>query len=502
MKKLFAKIFKNEQFSTNFIFVLLSQILVFASGVLGTLLIPKIFSVVNYGYIKTFTLYFAYAGLAHIGFCDGIHLMFSGKNIEELDENRFKFYTKFFLILETIISVISIGVFLIIFRGSSAIVFVLLGGSILIYNIYSYYLQLATITSRFKLVSIANFCEAAFKFLSILALVVISKFVANEGIHFSIYIILYVFAYLIAAAILFVSFRKLTLGKSTYTVEDKKEILTLFKLGIPLLLCNFLVSYVTSLPAMIAQWLYPVEESAAYATYSFATAVSSIITPIITALGLVIFPTIKKLSKEEAIKNYSKMSTIVVVSCCLSFVFLPLLILAMQIVGNKYDGSADILKIIFPGIIRCLILCVILNYYKLLNKTWTFTIISVSCVVLVGSACFIAYFAFLRNAEYLVVLKTFASISTIGCYTWLIATLIGLRLIGKIQVWKDIVYVLCCCVMYYVVAFVFNVNAFGFVVLYLLTFLTFSVAFKYEDLMPFYEKLKDLVYKIRTKIEK
>lgn len=502
MKKLLSRIFNNHKLSTNFAFVLVSQILVFVSGVLATLFIPKIFSVVNYGYIKTFTLYFAYAGLAHIGFCDGIHLMFAGKNIEELDKSKFRVYTKFFLIFEAIVSAISIGVFLIIFRGSSAIVFVLLGVSVLVYNIYSYYLQLATITSKFKLVSIANLCEAGFKFLTILCLMLVSKFVASESIHFSIYIILYVLAFAIAAGIMFVSFRNLTFGKTECSSDYKTEIIALFKLGIPLLLCNFLVSYVTSLPAMITQWLYPVEESAAYATYSFASAISSIITPIIVALSLVIFPTIKKMSTEEALKHYPKMSTLVVVSCCLSFVLLPLLVFAMKIVGNKYEGSVDILRIIFPSIIRCLILCVILNYYKLLNKTWMFTIISASCVILVGSACFIAYFGFLKNAEYMVVLRTFAMISTIGCYVWLISTLIGLRVIAKVQVWKDIAYVICCCALYFAIVFFFHLNDFGFVVLYLLTFVTFTVAFKYEDFMPFFKSFQKLILKIRNKIEK
>ena len=66
----------------NIIFVAVSNIITLLAGVLVGFVIPKILTITDYGYYKIFTMYFAYTGLFHFGFCDGIFLYFAGKKYD------------------------------------------------------------------------------------------------------------------------------------------------------------------------------------------------------------------------------------------------------------------------------------------------------------------------------------------------------------------------------------------------------------------------------------
>ena len=70
---------QDKKIYRNIFFVAISNIITLLAGVLVGFVIPKIMSVTDYGYYKIFTMYFAYTGLFHFGFCDGICLYFAGK---------------------------------------------------------------------------------------------------------------------------------------------------------------------------------------------------------------------------------------------------------------------------------------------------------------------------------------------------------------------------------------------------------------------------------------
>ena len=88
----------------NIIIVAFSNITKLFAGVLVGILLPKIIGVTNYGYYKTFTLYGVYVGLFTIGITDGIYLKFGGSSYESLNKKSFRFYSRFFFLLQIIFS--------------------------------------------------------------------------------------------------------------------------------------------------------------------------------------------------------------------------------------------------------------------------------------------------------------------------------------------------------------------------------------------------------------
>ena len=61
------KLFKNNtgSFTSDFLIVLSSQIIVFLAGILTIFILPKIFDKTSYGYIRSFIMYTSYVGLVY-----------------------------------------------------------------------------------------------------------------------------------------------------------------------------------------------------------------------------------------------------------------------------------------------------------------------------------------------------------------------------------------------------------------------------------------------------
>ena len=75
-------------------------------GILSGLVIPKVFDIQSYAYLKTFTLYISYAGMMHFGFSDGMYLILGGKDIDDIKKEKIKGYFYVMLKIVTIVVVI------------------------------------------------------------------------------------------------------------------------------------------------------------------------------------------------------------------------------------------------------------------------------------------------------------------------------------------------------------------------------------------------------------
>ena len=78
------------------------------SAIFVAFIFPKITSLTDFGYYKTFTLYISYVGLLHFGFCDGIYLKYAGKDSKQLYGDKFRFFCLFIICMEFAISIILI----------------------------------------------------------------------------------------------------------------------------------------------------------------------------------------------------------------------------------------------------------------------------------------------------------------------------------------------------------------------------------------------------------
>ena len=88
----------------NIINVISSNIVTIASGIAVSFLLPKIISLSDYGFYKTFTLYFGYLGVLSLGVIDGIVLRYGEKDYTELDREKFRSYFIWYFIFHAIVT--------------------------------------------------------------------------------------------------------------------------------------------------------------------------------------------------------------------------------------------------------------------------------------------------------------------------------------------------------------------------------------------------------------
>ena len=172
----------------NILKVAVSNLINLLAGVLVGFLLPKIIGVTDYGYYKTFTLYATYVGLFHFGIEDGIYLIYAGKNYDELDRKKFRFYGAFLMVLEGIISVIVAGVALAGLRGDMRFIFIGVALYLFSLNIGNYYQFISQITSRFTELTVINIVKSTLTALSIVVMWLLHRY-ASTAIDYRIYVI-------------------------------------------------------------------------------------------------------------------------------------------------------------------------------------------------------------------------------------------------------------------------------------------------------------------------
>lgn len=388
-------------------YVAFSNIIKLVSSILIGFVIPNILGLTNYGYYKVFALYLTYIGLFHFGFIDGIYLKFGGVEYKDLSKKKFRVYFKFLLLFELLISIIGIAIAQLLMSGDRAFIFTLLLINLIAINLTTYFQFISQITSRFKeyssrliILSVTNiiivlvmyvFGLTSYRFYS--GLIVLTNFLL---------LIWYVFTY-----------RQIVFGESDTFKETKNEILNYFKIGIPLLVANLASTFVMMVDKQIVEIFFPVEE---FGVYSFAYSMLVMITVVVSAVGIVLYPTLKKVSTDSIPDYYPRLIRIIIIIVLLGMVgYFPLLWIVPRFLPN-YVGALTIFRIALPGLVfTSSITAIKHNIFKITNKN--------------GSFFWISFFAILVNiilnlgAYYLYNTKEAIAIaSVIGLGLWYLTT--------------------------------------------------------------------------------
>lgn len=98
---------KTKNLIKNFFYTFTSNLLVLIISTLVTLILPKILGIEEYGYWQLYILYTSYTALLHLGWNDGVYLRYGGKEYQELDKSLFFSQFWMLVIFELIITFIT-----------------------------------------------------------------------------------------------------------------------------------------------------------------------------------------------------------------------------------------------------------------------------------------------------------------------------------------------------------------------------------------------------------
>lgn len=339
----------------------LGNLFTLAAGILTGLFIPKIMTVTDYGFYKSFTLYLQYIGLLHFGFIDGIYLIYAGLNYDDLDKKDFRSFTRFFILFEIIVALIGLLIVFFAFDNQYRFIFSFVAIDMVIANVAMYFEYISQITGKFKLLSLRNIIKSVLTVFSVAGLVLL-YFLYGYSTPFYLYTMIVVSIHALLTIWYMITYRDLVFGEANSIRSNKRKILKLFKVGIPLLISNFIVSAIMIVDQQFVNLFYSKED---YAIYAFAYNLVALVTVAINAISTVLYPTINKMDDSTVKENYSKLNSYVMmfVSGCL-FAYFPITLIVNYFLGD-YIKSLSYFGIIFPSlVITSAISIVKYNCYK------------------------------------------------------------------------------------------------------------------------------------------
>lgn len=470
----------NKKNTKSFLLVVMSNLVRLFSSFASIFLLPLIFSKQDYGFYKLFLLYLSYVGLFHFGFIDGIYLKFGGVDYDDLPKEKFRSFSKFMFSLQAFITILGFlsSFFL---SGERQIILSLVSLSLFAQNMTSYFQFISQITSRFKEFAISNILS------TILNLILIGVFYVFSYDSYLIFLIVVV---IINYFILFwyiTRYKQLIMGQSEKV--DKNNLLIMFKLGIPLLISNLIVTFMNTLPRQFVEIMYPVEIFPnEFSNFSFAFTLMGFTSVFLSAIGLVIYPMLKKSSLEELKNNYKKLSSLLLITLFFAFcAYFPLDFVVNSFLP-EYTESLKIFLIMVPSIAFTSLVTVLLhNYYKSLNLNKQFLYIGLIGIVELIICISIGYF---------IIEKSLISITIstiIGICIWYLLTEFYLMKALRLSNFKNILFLISSSILFYLNSLI-EAWYIAFVI-YLVTIMLYVLIYYNNEAMAIINKLKSKIKK-------
>lgn len=421
-----------ESFKRSLVGVTASRLISLMSSIAVGLLLPKILSVQDYGYLKIFTLYAVYTALLHFGFVDGILLKIAGREYTELDLEEMRSYTRFFMAFETALSFVMILCGVIFMQGEYLFIMLMLALDMIFINVTTYYQFVSQATQRFAEYSKKSIIVSVAKLVFIGAL--FADYLTNKvTVSYRIYLVGIALLDLFMMIWYVWIYRNITFGRGKSISVLKNEIADIFKVGIVLTVAYQVSHLVLALDRQFVSVLFSTEE---YAIYSFAYNIVSMISTMISSISVVLLPMLKKAGRQYAIDHYK--SSLSIVSVLLGFSLLAYFPAKMFIDWflPEYTLSVPYIAIVLPSILLSSgISVVIFTINKVMGTISNFFKNSVIALVT----------GFLTNLVAYLIFGTRFSISCASLVTMIVWYLIETYHLKKetgVAVYKEFMYVM------------------------------------------------------------
>lgn len=363
------KIFKNISYS------LISNIISLLISTMVVAIVPKAIGVEAYGYYQLYVFYASYTGFFHFGLCDGIYLKYGGIHYNDYDKPLMSSQFWYLSIFEAILSIVLlVGISFFKFNVDKLFVLEITVISILFIipkTLLSYLLQ---ISNRIKEYSIVVISERALYF--ILTIVILS-------LGFKSYKLL-LFADILGKILSFVIgivyCKDIVFSKMTSFSVSIKEAFDNISIGIKLLAANITGMLILGIIRLAIENNWNIET---FGKVSLAISISNLLMVFINAIGVVLFPILKRINEELLNDLYDKIRDYLMVILFLMLIsFYPLKII-LSLWLPSYVESFTYMSLLFPICIYESKMSLLINtYLKAMRKEKQLLIINVITVIL------------------------------------------------------------------------------------------------------------------------
>lgn len=278
-------------FSTNLITLGLSTILTF--------IVPKLIGMSEFSYWQLYVFYASYVGIAHLGLPDGVYLLLGGKEYNEVDKEKYGSLFFLFSLFQIIVTLLIFIVYRSFYFDSDK--FFVISATLLamiILNIRNYLLLVLQATNKIKEFSIVSILE---KILFVCSLLF---FILLKSENYEWLIVFDLFSKLLSTLYAIYLMRDLINLRNTNLVEVFKAKEIFFEtvnIGSKLLIANLASMLIIGIIRFGIEINWDIET---FGQVSLSLNISNLLMIFINSIGIVVFPIIKKLNKEQMSSYY------------------------------------------------------------------------------------------------------------------------------------------------------------------------------------------------------
>lgn len=467
-----------NKFLKNVSYMLIVNILSFLITAIITFIVPKFLTVKEYSYFQLYMFYLNYIGFCCIGWIDGIVLRYAGSDYDVLDKKVFKGQLKLYTLLEIFIGgiVIIAMAFIPMNDTNEQFVYLAVGIAIIVVQINAFFRYIMQIVN-----SVDEYAKN----------ILIEKLIYFGGVVVLILAKQYSFKYLILVDLLGKSValvrmvlvnKEIVESKSSPIkdsfIEAKKNV----SVGIKLLAANGSGLLIIGVVRYAIQQNWDVET---FGKVSLSLSVSNMFMVFVQAIGIALFPMLKRISQELLCQLYYKIRQVLMIPMLGILIFYYPVYLILSTWLPAYAESLHYMALMFPiCIFESKIQLLIEPYLKSLRKEKELLKTNISAVAL-SFVCSVIFIGIMNNLNLAVIGLVF----TIG-YRCIVLELIIEKALN-INLKKDILQE----VMLVSLFMIFNWKIGGIigVILYFICYVIYLIVNK--------ENLKNVIELVQSKIK-
>ena len=436
------------------------------------LVVPKFIPELQFAHWQTYVLYVGYVGVLHFGLLDGIVLRYSQYDYDELDKPRIRSQFKLLLLLNTVMSLITVGITFAIAKGVMRYIFLYIAIGIITTNLFTYTSYSFQITNRIREYAILVISQRAFY--GVMTLVLLLFRVKNFYLYCIADLCGDVFGFIIG----YFYNKDLYFGKSIPFKDAIKEFWANTSSGIMLLIANWSAILLVGSAKMIVQWHW---DELTFGKVSFSFSISNLFLAFVTAISVVLFPSLKRMDKDKLPKIYMSIRNAVSLVLFLAMVFYYPGYFLLDLWLPKYHESLMYLGILMPIIVYTSKVSLLTNnYLKAYREEKKMLVINVISVI-VASIIF-AISAYVLNSLFILLVM----IVLVIMLRSIVSEIVVMKIIN-IKMYKDFIIEAIMTLGFILSAKLFD-PIIGFII-YSLLLLVYLFIYK-ETIKPYFKKMR------------
>lgn len=378
----------------NISYTFIANIIALIVSLISTLMLPKITSELDFGYWQLYILYMSYAGLFHLGLCDGIYLKYGGKSYESLDKNLIRSQL---LIFSVFVATLEVIVAIVLSSNendfSKKIVIFLFCLGAFAHVIKTFFLLILQATNQIKKYSNITIIDR------IVFVIMLSIFLITRRNTYIFIIGADIIGRWISLGFSILECKDILKGKKNFKTDIWAEIRDNIKVGLPLLISGIAANFIVGVIRLGIENSWDI---VTFGKVSLALSVVNMILSFVTMVGIVFFPILKRIQYQRYALIFKRLNTVVIVIVlgCLIFAIPIKKVISVWLPG--YASSMQIMVWILPICVFESEMAILLNtYMKALRKEKV--ILLINFIIMIFSVIYTYIFTICYQNLYVVI---------------------------------------------------------------------------------------------------